>query len=115
MDTINKLVDQGKGLVDQYLHTDSSSSTSHPNPSGESHAVPDAADNLGVTGGAERLSSDRGDATFSGDIERESGDGETTLSPAYMAYNASGRDATGSFDGGANDPPNLGPGEMPRQ
>ncbi|BGP41412.1 hypothetical protein JCM10450v2_005453 [Rhodotorula kratochvilovae] len=114
MESINKLVDQGKGLVDQYLHTDSSSSST-TNPSGDSHAASRAVDSLGVTGGAERLSSDRGDATFSGDIERESGDGgaEEGFAPAYAAYNASGRDATGSFDGGANDPPNFGPGEMP--
>ncbi|GAA6055220.1 hypothetical protein JCM3770_000721 [Rhodotorula araucariae] len=113
MESVSKLVNQGKGLVDQYLNTDASSSG--PNPSGESHAVPDAVDSHDVTSGAKRLSSDRGDATFSGDIERESGDGgaEEGYAPAYAAYNASGRDATGSFDGGANDPPNLGPGEMP--
>lgn len=28
-------------------------------------------------------------------------------------YSATGRDATGAFDGGANDPPNLGAGVMP--
>ncbi|EGU11301.1 hypothetical protein RTG_02773 [Rhodotorula toruloides ATCC 204091] len=110
-----QVIDQTKGLVNQYLNTDSSSSSSASsgNPSGDAapRAIPDAAESLGVTSGAERLSTDTGDATFAGDIERQSGD--SGLSPAYAAYNASGRDATGSFDGGANDPPNLGAGEMP--
>ncbi|GAA6028605.1 hypothetical protein JCM8097_007306 [Rhodosporidiobolus ruineniae] len=111
METINNLAGQAKGLVDQYLHSDSTSSSA-PNPTSESQAVPDAAESLGVN----QLGTDRGDATFSGDIERESGAGATDegISPAYMAYNASGRDSTGSFDGGANqDIPNVGAGELP--
>ncbi|BGP25816.1 hypothetical protein Rt10032_c06g2775 [Rhodotorula toruloides] len=109
---MESVIDQTKGLVNQYLNTDSSSSSSSGgNPSGEVAPIPDAAESLGVTSGAERLSTDTGDAGFGGDIERQSGD--SGLSPAYAAYNAAGRDATGSFDGGANDPPNLGAGEMP--
>ncbi|GAA5915999.1 hypothetical protein JCM6882_003491 [Rhodosporidiobolus microsporus] len=110
MDTIKGLVDQGKDLVGQYLNTDSSSSG--PNPSSETGAVPDAAESLGVN----QLGTDTGDATFSGDLERESGSGlsDQGFSPAYAAYNASGRDSTGSFNGGANeDVENVGAGELP--
>ncbi|GAA5825011.1 hypothetical protein JCM11251_006062 [Rhodosporidiobolus azoricus] len=112
METINKLVDQGKQVVDSYLHTDSSStSSSDPAPSSDKAPIPDAASMLGVN----QLPTTSGDATFSGDMERESGPGVTgDFSPAYAAYNASGRDNTGSFNGGANeDVSNLGAGEVP--
>ncbi|GAA6015838.1 hypothetical protein JCM10207_008813 [Rhodosporidiobolus poonsookiae] len=99
METINNAIDQGKGLINQYLNSDTSNFEQGPAPTGD----------LGTD--AHQLDTDRGDATFSGDIERESGSG---VEQDYTAYNASGRDATGSFNGGANeDIENLGAGEMP--
>ncbi|GAA5867867.1 hypothetical protein JCM8547_003399 [Rhodosporidiobolus lusitaniae] len=106
--TLNSVIEQGKDLVNSYLNKESS--TSEPAPS----ATSDAAETSGL--GVNQLGSDRGDATFSGDIERESGPGVTggEGGEAYMAYNASGRDNTGSFNGGANeDVQNVGAGEIP--
>jgi hypothetical protein len=37
----------------------------------------------------------------------------SSYSPPASSYNALGRDATGSFNGGANDPPNHGAGIVP--
>ncbi|GAA5872012.1 hypothetical protein JCM1840_004771 [Sporobolomyces johnsonii] len=110
METINKLVDQGKDLVGQYLNADTSTD---PSPSATTDSTAggvEGGDLLGVTGG-QSLPSDRGDATFSGDIERESGGGGIE---GAQIYNATGRDSTGTFDGGANeDVQNLGVGEVP--
>ncbi|GAA5939737.1 hypothetical protein JCM3775_001612 [Rhodotorula graminis] len=131
MDTINKIVDQGKNLVNQYTSTDSSTSSStsaattsttsqshaqppavaENEPSGADALVPDVGDSLGVTGGVDRLTTDHatvGDETGAGVAAQ---DGE----PAYEAYSTAGRDATGTFDGGANEnPPTLGAGQMPQ-
>ncbi|GAA5954614.1 hypothetical protein JCM3765_003830 [Sporobolomyces pararoseus] len=58
--------------------------------------------------------SDSGDAPLSGDIERQSGTNDNSSGGNYLPYSATGRDATGSFDGGANEEiPNLGAGELP--
>ncbi|GAA5904817.1 hypothetical protein JCM8208_001365 [Rhodotorula glutinis] len=129
MDTINKIVDQGKNLVDQYTSTDSSTASStaaatsttsqshaqppavaENQPSGADSLVPDVGDSLGVTGGVDRLTTDH--ATV-GD-EQGAGVAAQGGEPAYAAYSTAGRDATGTFDGGAHDPPNLGAGQMPQ-
>ncbi|GAA5972162.1 hypothetical protein JCM11641_002525 [Rhodosporidiobolus odoratus] len=110
MQSVNNLVDQAKSTVGSYLSNDSSS-CSTPASTAVSTSTPDAAESLGVN----QLGTDRGDATFSGDIERESGPGNAgETGSGAVAYSASGRDNTGSFFGGANeDIPNLGAGEMP--
>ncbi|TNY19368.1 hypothetical protein DMC30DRAFT_307410 [Rhodotorula diobovata] len=128
MDALNKIVDQGKNLVNQYTSADSNSTsstatgaskptTAEPSsavgenqPSGADSLVPDVGDSLGSSGGVDRLTTDHSSV---GD-EQGAGVAAQGGEPAYAAYSTAGRDPTGTFDGGANDPPNLGPGEMPK-
>lgn len=105
MESLNKVVDQAKELIGQYTGSaaqQDSNATTHP--SGTSQAAqlsdtPDAVDGLGPTGGAASIEHDAG---VQGGVDSQG-----------APYSATGRDATGSFDGGANDPPNLGAGIMP--
>ncbi|GAA5920502.1 hypothetical protein JCM1841_003522 [Sporobolomyces salmonicolor] len=111
METVHKLVDQGKDLVGQYLNTDASTD---PGPSATSDSTAGGVEDGDLRGlsGGQSLPSDRGDATFSGDIERESGGGAIE---GAQILNATGRDSMSTFDGGANeDVQNLGVGEMPQ-
>lgn len=98
--------------------------------------TPDAADGIGPTGGAALIEHDGVANAEAPNVdqgcvyssrcftkERETdrfGPLEKCFPPPgrplplhSASYSATGRDATGTFNGGANDPPNLGAGEMP--
>ncbi|GAA6019443.1 hypothetical protein JCM8202_001811 [Rhodotorula sphaerocarpa] len=107
MESLNKVVDQAKDLVSQYTNSNqqqqqgTSSTTVTPahEPADEPRLeeTPDAADGIGPTGGAALIEHD----------------GVANAEAPNVDQGATGRDATGTFNGGANDPPNLGAGEMP--
>ncbi|GAA5871219.1 hypothetical protein JCM3774_006828 [Rhodotorula dairenensis] len=108
MESLNKVVDQAKDLIGQYTGaapgTQQDSNAPAPNSYQSSAGsqladAPDAVDGLGPTGGAALIEHDG----VQGNADPTRG----------VPYSATGRDATGTFDGGANDPPNLGAGIMP--
>lgn len=105
MESLNKVVDQAKDLIGQYTGSGAqqdSHPATHPAISSQTSQLsdtPDAVDGLGPTGGAASIEHDAG----------AQGGFDSQGAP----YSATGRDATGTFDGGANDPPNLGAGLMP--
>ncbi|GAA5987530.1 hypothetical protein JCM10908_001993 [Rhodotorula pacifica] len=110
MESLNKVVDQAKDLIGQYTgsttQTDQKAASttgpaSHDSSAPQLADAPDAVDGLGPTGGAALIEHDG--------VQNADAPDATQGAP----YSATGRDATGSFDGGANDPPNLGAGIMP--
>ncbi|GAA5882952.1 hypothetical protein JCM16303_006670 [Sporobolomyces ruberrimus] len=116
MESVHKIVDSTKDLLSslasQAPGTQSTISTQSQPPSASSTTSP-SDDLLGVTSGQTLPATDRGDAPLSGDIERQSGTNDNTPG-GYLPYSATGRDATGTFSGGANENiENLGAGEMP--
>ncbi|POY72173.1 hypothetical protein BMF94_4810 [Rhodotorula taiwanensis] len=109
MESLNNVVEQAKELVGQYTgststQSASSSTDAQPGSSGAPPVLedaPDAVDGIGPTGGAAL-------------IEHEGvANADAPNVDQGAEYSATGRDATGTFDGGANDPPNLGAGVMP--
>ncbi|KWU41551.1 hypothetical protein RHOSPDRAFT_36921 [Rhodotorula sp. JG-1b] len=105
MESLNKVVDQAKDLIGQYTGSGAQQDTNaaaHSTAAAQTSQLsdtPDAVDGLGPTGGAASIEHDA----------RVQGGADSQGAP----YSATGRDATGTFDGGANDPPNLGAGIMP--
>ncbi|GAA5950429.1 hypothetical protein JCM10213_003574 [Rhodosporidiobolus nylandii] len=112
MQAVNNLVSKAKDAVDSALYPHDDPHNSTPSTSAQARGI--TADKV-TSSGPHALATDRGDATFSGDIERESGAGVSEgAGSAYDTYSASGRDNTGSFNGGAHeDVHNQGPGILP--
>ncbi|GAA5933652.1 uncharacterized protein JCM15063_001372 [Sporobolomyces koalae] len=106
MESVHKIVDSTKDLLSSLAigraeSTDGEQATAQPTPTD---------DLLGVTSGQTLPASDRGDAPLSGDIERQSGTNDNATG-GYLPYNATARDATGTFSGGANEEVNS-PGKQ---
>ncbi|GAA6060649.1 hypothetical protein JCM10212_001205 [Sporobolomyces blumeae] len=116
MESVHKVLGSTKELLDSFTSSSQSNeSNENAATSASSNVQPTDGDLIGVTSGQTLPASDRGDAPLSGDIERQSGTNDDATA-GMMPYNATGRDATGQFSGGANEEiPNLGAGEMPKR
>ncbi|GAA5979928.1 hypothetical protein JCM5350_005543 [Sporobolomyces pararoseus] len=116
MDSVHKIVDSTKDLLNSFSSSNQEqTTTTNSNSSSSTGAAVGRTPSDELLGTTTTTSSDSGDAPLSGDIERQSGTNDnSSAGESYLPYSATGRDATGSFDGGANEEiPNLGAGELP--